>query len=116
MKQYEDLTKAEKEKLNAYLLARGNASRLPLTFILGALMFYAIGLPLFVSTKLWFGGLCMMFVSLLIFLLVMVQLVQTNKYIYLAFDMESSMEDMFEIKRTDLFNLRRKWKRPKEDK
>ena len=115
MKVYEDLTKAQKEKLNTYLMMRNNSSSLFLTFILGGFMFYAIGLPLLMSTM-WIAGFAMIFISMMLFLAIIIRQTTTNKYIYLAFNMEDSMEDMFEIKKTDIMNLKRRWIKPKEDK
>ncbi len=95
-----------------YQTMRINTNMTFLTFVLGAFIFYAIGLPL-IMTKVWIAGFGMVFISLVLFFFIIVHQVQTNKYIYLAFNMEDSMEDMFEIKRTDVMNLRRKWKKIK---
>jgi len=113
MKSYEDLTKLQKEKLNTYLICRNNSITLISPFLIGAMAFYAIGLP-FLITSLWYVALAPMFISMLLFLLVIGRLTTTNKYLYLAFNMEDSMEDMFDIKKTDIMNLRRRWKKYKE--
>jgi len=113
MKSYEDLTKAQKEKLILYLFMRNNVLTKYSPFLIGAFMFYALG---FVFLMLPFNftfitGIGMVFIALIVFLFIILQLINTNKYIYLAFNMEDSMEDLFEIKRTDIMNLKKKWKK-----
>jgi len=110
MKTYEDLTKAERNKLQTYLLMRINESKVYITFILGAFIFYAIALPLLI-TSYWFVSLTMIFISLTFFAVLLSSIYQTNKYIYLIFNIENSFEDIFKIKKTDILNLKKKWKK-----
>jgi len=111
MKRFEDLTEAEKNKLLIYSLVRANTNRHELTFMLGGIIFFAIGIPLAMSSVLQASliGVTMVLIGSLLFIVVMLSMVKADKYLQLAFDINSSMKDLFKIKKSDIMDMERRW-------
>jgi len=111
MKKYEELSKEEKDKLMIYWTIKGN---LWIRYsIIAAVMYMGIFISLPVAMIPYFPlriiGFYMLTAILLIALFLLVTVQRSLKYIQLAFGMEDSFEDIFDIKKTDIQNLKRRW-------
>ena len=113
MKTYEDLSEAELEKLRTFWLIKGNlqlrAGMLCVPAFIGIIIGVALAgtgyIPLLISGILTFA-FSMVYVAVILF-----QLQTDEKVLFLSFGMTNSMTDMFDIKRSDIMDLRRTWKK-----
>jgi hypothetical protein len=117
MKTWEELTPAEKEKLDAYV----KITKLwqPFYHTLALIMFISIivGLPLtFTLFKpLAIVGLIIVANAVLLGLVALILLMQDKKRLYLMFGIDGISKDIFDISTKDLVNLKRiyMWKKVK---
>jgi len=113
MRTFEDLTKEEREKLNLYWSMKSGTQLRAAMLCIPPLMGFILSAGLILSLSFYAlligtGIVCISFIYIVVILL---QLETDSKYLYLAFDMESSMEDMFKIKKSDTSNLTKRWKK-----
>ena len=111
MKTFDQLTNAEKEKLLAYWTIKGN---LWIRYIIIIAVIYVgifIGIPLVVMPffPLFVIGIYLCIVAALLAMVVLFEMFQSLKYLQLAFDTENSFEDIFDIKKSDIRNMKRRW-------
>lgn len=118
MKSYDDLSDAEEDKLKMYLLARSNANSSLKTLIIIATMFYIPGLILLFANdmQLFLLGGLLVGMSLLTIIYIVKLKEEDDKHFFLAFGITNFMEDVFEIKKSDIDGLKKKWIIPKRKK
>jgi len=109
MKSWEDLTKAEKEKLDMYIkiMALWQPIYLVITFICMLSILISIPLLFTAYAPLAFSGVLLIIFSGYLFLFMAALMMQDKKRIYLIFGVESLTKDMFEIKKEDLRKVKK---------
>jgi len=116
MRKYESLTKAEKEKLKMYWLIKGSLQLRGAMLCVPSFIGFIISVGLIATgyIPMLISGAVVSAVSLIYVFIILNQLQQDEKHIFLAFEMENSMTDIFEIKKTDILNLKKTWKKVEE--
>ena len=112
MRSYSQLSDEEKEKINTYLLLRGISNMRLQILIVISIMFYVPGMILLFANSMslfMLGGLLVGMA--IITILFVVQLKEKDdKYCLLSLGIGNLMEDVFEIKKSDIDNLKKVWK------
>ena len=117
MKKWEDLTKAEKEKVDAYIkvTALWQETYTVLLVLCGVASF--IGIPLIYTRfePLILAGMFLLFVSAVIVLFALCFMQQDRKKLHYMFGIESLTKDVFDISNENLRKLKRVmiWKEEK---
>lgn len=116
MKIYEELSKEDKQKLRDYWMIKGNLQLRLSALVIVIYMGIFIGFPLCLTLypSLFVAGTYILITSAVLCLVVVLRVQQDTKYLQLAFGMENSMEELFKIKKSDIRDMRRVWKK-KED-
>jgi len=112
MKTYNQLTDSEKEKIKIYLLLCGTSNmRLQILMII-SMMFYIPGMILLFagSISLFMLGGLLVGMAIITILFVVQLKEKDDKYLQLALGINVLMEDMFEIKKSDVNELKKIWK------
>jgi len=118
MKSYEDLNKAEKAKLNTYLLMRNYTKRsliFLLTFVVVFLATCFICFSMETINGILLGIYSFVIAALLLFVSI-TKMTDEQKVIKIIFDIENLDEDLFDIKKSDLLNMKRRWINPLKEK
>lgn len=112
MKSYNQLTDNEKEKIKLYLLLRGTSNMRLQALMIISMMFYVPGMILLFAGNIslfMLGGLLVGMA--IITILFVVQLKEKDdKYLQLSLGINVLMEDVFEIKKSDVNELKKIWK------
>ena len=111
MKTFEELTPMEKDKLMTYWTIKGSLwMRFTILIALSYVGLF-IGIPFIMLPHIlaFFIGFLIMLMSAAILIIVIVNINTSLKYLQLAFDTEDSFEDIFDIKKSDIRNMRRRW-------
>ena len=112
MRSYDQLSDDEKEKIKLYLLLRGTSNMRLQILVVISIMFYIPGMILLFANNMslfLLGGLLVGMA--IITILFVVQLKEKDdKYLHLSLGINVLMEDVFEIKKADIDNLKKKWK------
>jgi len=111
MKTYDDLNKEQKERLHAYLLMRSYTKKGLLLLTLLVYMFIATSLVCF---SMWsipsvVIGAYGFVVSILLLAILYAKATNESKVVNLIFNVENMDEDFFEIQKSDLLNMKRRW-------
>jgi hypothetical protein len=116
MRKYEDLSKEEKQKLKTYWLIKGNLRLRCLVLLIPAFLAWILAIPLamtmYLPMQIAAGALVVLGVSAE--LAIFIQLDRDQKYLVLAFDIDDTFEDIFNIQKTDTLNMKKTWKKVKE--
>jgi len=115
MKSYDDLSNAEKDKVKTYLLYRNGLIKYSMTILSLAYIAVFIGFPLssLPYLQLFVAGVYLMAIGLFLAIIVFYKIKKYEKYAHLAFGITDVMEDVFEIKKTDIKELKKTWKKVK---
>lgn len=112
MRSYNQLLDDEKEKIKLYLLLRGISNMRLQILIVVSMMFYVPGMILLFANNMslfLLGGLLVGMA--IITILFVVQLKEKDdKYLQLSLGINVLMEDVFEIKKSDINDLKKVWK------
>jgi len=112
MKSYDQLSDEEKEKVKLYLLLRGISNMRLQILIVVSIMFYIPGMILLFANNMplfMLGGLLVGMAILIIIFVVQLK-EKDDKYLHLSLGIGAIMEDVFEIKKSDIDNLKKVWK------
>jgi len=111
MKTYEELTKKEKEKVKTYWQIKGNLRiRANILIAIGYVGMF-LGFPLVLSRSSYalYAGSVLTFIGLAILLTATHQIAKDDKYLKLAFGIDDAIEDIFEIKKSDVKEMKKVW-------
>ena len=105
MRKYEDLSKAEKEKLNTYLQYLTINSIAMIIIVVFALTIFLVGtglififtIPVIIVTGVLFMGVGYVFI-----LFIMLVNLREKKYLFLIFGYKDTYKDVFNVERKDL--------------
>jgi len=113
MRLYEQLSDDEKEKIKIYLLLRGISNMRLQILIIVSIMFYIPGMIMLFANNMslfMLGGLLVgMAIITLLFVLQLKE--KDDKYLHLSLGISDLMENIFEIKKSDINDLKKVWKR-----
>ena len=112
MRSYSQLSDEEKEKVKVYVLLRGTANMRLQVLMIIAMMLYVPGMILIFANNIslfMLGGLLVGMAVITILFVVQLK-EKDDKYLHLSLGINILMEDVFEIKKSDVDNLKKKWK------
>ena len=112
MRLYNQLSDEEKEKIKIYLLLRGISNMRLQILIIVSIMFYIPGMIMLFANNMslfMLGGLLVgMAIITLLFVLQLKE--KDDKYLHLSLGIDALMENVFEIKKSDINDLKKVWK------
>jgi len=110
MKTYENLSKAEREKLSLFLQYVAIEKNYGVTVIAGAFVFIAIGIPLFLLTPyIWVmlsGVMCFVY-GLILMMVALGQLLRIEKKLFLVFGYTNNFKEVFGITQSDVLKVKK---------
>ena len=111
MKTYDNLTKKEKEKIRIFWQIKGNLRLRATIMILAGYIGIFLGFPLMLSRSTYalFAGTVLVLMGLIVSTITYQQIGRDDKYLKLAFGIDDAMEDIFEIKKTDIKGMKKVW-------
>jgi len=116
MRKFEDLSKEEQQKLKIYWLIKGNLRLRCLVLSIPAFLAWILAIPLAMTMYLPMvvaaGALVVL--GIITELVIFIQLEQDQKYLVLAFDVDDTFSDIFDIQKTDTLNMKKTWKKVKK--
>jgi len=115
MKSWEELTKAEKEKLDMYVKIMTLWQPIYIVITLSCLIGLIVAIPLMFTmyTPLIFAGFFIIILVGYFFLFMVVLINRDNKKLYLMFGVESLSKDIFDISKEDVNKVKRVFKKVK---
>ena len=117
MKTWDDLTKAEKEKLDMYIKIKTAWQSTYTVATIVCFLGMFIGLPLMFTAflPLIFAGLFILGISVIILFFILIMQTQDRKRLYLMFGVDGVMKETFDISMEDLRKTKRMyiWKKEK---
>lgn len=105
MKTYEDLTKAEKEKLHTYLQYISFLNTSTIMVILFGLLIFLTGYALifvFIIPVVMIVGMFFIMVGIVLVFFALINNITDKKHLFLIFGYKSMFSDIFDIKKKDI--------------
>lgn len=112
MREFKDLTTQEKERIQMYLTLRLMSNIKSFTLIIVSMMLYVPGIILIFANvlSLLFLGVILIFMAVSCILFIIQMKEKDDKYLKLSLGINCLMEDIFEIKKSDVNSLKKVWK------
>jgi len=116
MRKFEDLSKEEQRKLKTYWLIKGNLRLRCLVLSIPAFLTWILAIPLAMTMyfPMVIAAGALVALGIITELVIFIQLEQDQKYLVLAFDIDDTFSDIFDIQKTDTLNMKKTWKKVKE--
>jgi len=115
MKKWEDLTKGEKEKLDMYIKLNALWQPIYLIIILGCIVGMIVAIPLILTLyePMVIAGLVIIALVAYFFFVMFLMIEQDKKKMYLMFGIDKISEDIFDISKEELRNVKKVYRKVK---